>query len=82
MLGDFASLDVQNTYRGSDAYVSMHAGHYSQRFILVMTRLIIWLKLRRCLIAALTWAALLCLVAAVAARAVIKFSSVVKATPV
>ncbi|WP_155067974.1 hypothetical protein [Piscirickettsia salmonis] len=21
MLGDFASLDVQNTYRGSDAYV-------------------------------------------------------------
>ncbi|QHS25485.1 hypothetical protein [Piscirickettsia salmonis] len=22
MLGDFASLDVQNTYRGSDAYVS------------------------------------------------------------
>ncbi|WP_230389069.1 hypothetical protein [Piscirickettsia salmonis] len=72
MLGDFASLDVQNTYRGSDAY----------GFILVMTRLIIWLKLRRCLIAALTWASLLCLVAAVAARAVIKFSSVVKATPV
>ncbi|WP_155067771.1 hypothetical protein [Piscirickettsia salmonis] len=23
MLGDFASLDVQNTYRGSDAYVSV-----------------------------------------------------------
>ncbi|WP_257786811.1 hypothetical protein [Piscirickettsia salmonis] len=22
MLGDFASLDVQNTYRGSDAYAS------------------------------------------------------------
>ncbi|QHS25589.1 hypothetical protein GW537_06125 [Piscirickettsia salmonis] len=22
MLGDFASLDVQNTYRGSDAYVT------------------------------------------------------------
>ncbi|WP_282435213.1 hypothetical protein [Piscirickettsia salmonis] len=22
MLGDFASLDVQNTYRGSDAYVN------------------------------------------------------------
>ncbi|WP_257721318.1 hypothetical protein [Piscirickettsia salmonis] len=22
MLGDFASLDVQNTYRGSDAYVA------------------------------------------------------------
>ncbi|WP_416431015.1 hypothetical protein [Piscirickettsia salmonis] len=24
MLGDFASLDVQNTYRGSDAYVSLN----------------------------------------------------------
>ncbi|WP_155068283.1 hypothetical protein [Piscirickettsia salmonis] len=23
MLGDFASLDVQNTYRGSDAYVTV-----------------------------------------------------------
>ncbi|QHS27495.1 hypothetical protein [Piscirickettsia salmonis] len=23
MLGDFASLDVQNTYRGSDAYASI-----------------------------------------------------------
>ncbi|WP_064004707.1 hypothetical protein [Piscirickettsia salmonis] len=23
MLGDFASLDVQNTYRGSDAYVGL-----------------------------------------------------------
>ncbi|QNR80708.1 hypothetical protein [Piscirickettsia salmonis] len=23
MLGDFASLDVQNTYRGSDAYVDL-----------------------------------------------------------
>ncbi|MGJ3494970.1 hypothetical protein [Piscirickettsia salmonis] len=23
MLGDFASLDVQNTYRGSDAYVKL-----------------------------------------------------------
>ncbi|XOL44188.1 hypothetical protein ACGP04_15365 [Piscirickettsia salmonis] len=23
MLGDFASLDVQNTYRGSDAYVNL-----------------------------------------------------------
>ncbi|WP_155069621.1 hypothetical protein [Piscirickettsia salmonis] len=23
MLGDFASLDVQNTYRGSDAYVTL-----------------------------------------------------------
>ncbi|MGJ3494738.1 hypothetical protein [Piscirickettsia salmonis] len=23
MLGDFASLDVQNTYRGSDAYENM-----------------------------------------------------------
>ncbi|QHS25977.1 hypothetical protein [Piscirickettsia salmonis] len=23
MLGDFASLDVQNTYRGSDAYVAV-----------------------------------------------------------
>ncbi|QHS27511.1 hypothetical protein [Piscirickettsia salmonis] len=23
MLGDFASLDVQNTYRGSDAYVKI-----------------------------------------------------------
>ncbi|WP_416430693.1 hypothetical protein [Piscirickettsia salmonis] len=25
MLGDFASLDVQNTYRGSDAYVSLQS---------------------------------------------------------
>ncbi|AKP72398.1 hypothetical protein [Piscirickettsia salmonis] len=25
MLGDFASLDVQNTYRGSDAYVEPRA---------------------------------------------------------
>ncbi|MGJ3494649.1 hypothetical protein ACR9PT_08725 [Piscirickettsia salmonis] len=25
MLGDFASLDVQNTYRGSDAYVTVNA---------------------------------------------------------
>nr|WP_230384622.1 hypothetical protein [Piscirickettsia salmonis] len=24
MLGDFASLDVQNTYRGSDAYVIIY----------------------------------------------------------
>ncbi|QHS26682.1 hypothetical protein [Piscirickettsia salmonis] len=24
MLGDFASLDVQNTYRGSDAYERVH----------------------------------------------------------
>ncbi|WP_282435348.1 hypothetical protein [Piscirickettsia salmonis] len=24
MLGDFASLDVQNTYRGSDAYVILN----------------------------------------------------------
>ncbi|WP_257786825.1 hypothetical protein [Piscirickettsia salmonis] len=24
MLGDFASLDVQNTYRGSDAYVEFN----------------------------------------------------------
>ncbi|QHS25255.1 hypothetical protein [Piscirickettsia salmonis] len=23
MLGDFASLDVQNTYRGSDAYANL-----------------------------------------------------------
>ncbi|ALT18850.1 hypothetical protein AVI53_16150 (plasmid) [Piscirickettsia salmonis] len=53
----------------------MHAGHYSQRFILVMTRLIIWLRLRRCLIAALIWAALLCFVAAVAARAVTRIGS-------
>ncbi|WP_064006541.1 hypothetical protein [Piscirickettsia salmonis] len=26
MLGDFASLDVQNTYRGSDAYVKSIQG--------------------------------------------------------
>ncbi|WP_155067216.1 integrase core domain-containing protein [Piscirickettsia salmonis] len=26
MLGDFASLDVQNTYRGSDAYVIDYNG--------------------------------------------------------
>ncbi|MGJ3494909.1 hypothetical protein ACR9PT_10090 [Piscirickettsia salmonis] len=26
MLGDFASLDVQNTYRGSDAYVELRQG--------------------------------------------------------
>ncbi|WP_155066379.1 hypothetical protein [Piscirickettsia salmonis] len=29
MLGDFASLDVQNTYRGSDAYGSIEEFHKS-----------------------------------------------------
>ncbi|WP_230391463.1 hypothetical protein [Piscirickettsia salmonis] len=33
MLGDFASLDVQNTYRGSDAYV------YMPLFILIKKKL-------------------------------------------
>ncbi|MGJ3494816.1 hypothetical protein [Piscirickettsia salmonis] len=28
MLGDFASLDVQNTYRGSDAYGLTRPGRY------------------------------------------------------
>ncbi|WP_282435204.1 hypothetical protein [Piscirickettsia salmonis] len=28
MLGDFASLDVQNTYRGSDAYVTSSFSHF------------------------------------------------------
>ncbi|WP_017376647.1 hypothetical protein [Piscirickettsia salmonis] len=31
MLGDFASLDVQNTYRGSDAYVQKEPGHQGGR---------------------------------------------------
>ncbi|WP_155053508.1 hypothetical protein [Piscirickettsia salmonis] len=37
MLGDFASLDVQNTYRGSDAYVDVcnffrtESGFYRQQ---------------------------------------------------
>ncbi|WP_218921112.1 IS1 family transposase, partial [Piscirickettsia salmonis] len=28
LLGDFASLDVQNTYRGSDAYASFNIRYY------------------------------------------------------
>ncbi|WP_274382466.1 hypothetical protein [Piscirickettsia salmonis] len=31
MLGDFASLDVQNTYRGSDAYDPMKKAQRCQR---------------------------------------------------
>ncbi|ALT18299.1 hypothetical protein AVI53_15720 [Piscirickettsia salmonis] len=31
MLGDFASLDVQNTYRGSDAYEIPDGNFYSAR---------------------------------------------------
>ncbi|WP_416430921.1 hypothetical protein [Piscirickettsia salmonis] len=42
MLGDFASLDVQNTYRGSDAYVFISL--YSYRAILHDDRLLILLK--------------------------------------
>ncbi|WP_155403518.1 hypothetical protein [Piscirickettsia salmonis] len=32
MLGDFASLDVQNTYRGSDAYDLFQTGHAWWRY--------------------------------------------------
>ncbi|WP_257721260.1 hypothetical protein [Piscirickettsia salmonis] len=35
MLGDFASLDVQNTYRGSDAYVLMLMLKILQRVTLI-----------------------------------------------
>ncbi|QHS25136.1 hypothetical protein [Piscirickettsia salmonis] len=31
MLGDFASLDVQNTYRGSDAYELWSNYHYGNK---------------------------------------------------
>ncbi|ERL60671.1 phospholipase D-like domain-containing protein [Piscirickettsia salmonis] len=34
MLGDFASLDVQNTYRGSDAYVIQALKSHKIRFLI------------------------------------------------
>ncbi|WP_155067593.1 hypothetical protein [Piscirickettsia salmonis] len=34
MLGDFASLDVQNTYRGSDAYEQINNFFKSKYFLL------------------------------------------------
>ncbi|WP_257721250.1 hypothetical protein [Piscirickettsia salmonis] len=40
MLGDFASLDVQNTYRGSDAYDFLFI--YFCFFILVCVSLSLW----------------------------------------
>ncbi|QGP61083.1 hypothetical protein PsalBI1_03710 [Piscirickettsia salmonis] len=36
MLGDFASLDVQNTYRGSDAYAALFVRDGSGRHELVV----------------------------------------------
>ncbi|WP_196215379.1 hypothetical protein [Piscirickettsia salmonis] len=33
MLGDFASLDVQNTYRGSDAYAVRMLSNNTRKYI-------------------------------------------------
>ncbi|APS44422.1 hypothetical protein AVI51_13300 [Piscirickettsia salmonis] len=48
MLGDFASLDVQNTYRGSDAYVFKIAfdGYFWKVMIAIIISFPMWYMIK------------------------------------
>ncbi|WP_155069449.1 hypothetical protein [Piscirickettsia salmonis] len=49
MLGDFASLDVQNTYRGSDAYgIINNCRSFRSRFYTPFVTLILSLRAMEC----------------------------------
>ncbi|QHS25941.1 hypothetical protein [Piscirickettsia salmonis] len=49
MLGDFASLDVQNTYRGSDAYVLLMSNSRFFRYVnLINAAWFPWAVVRAC----------------------------------
>ncbi|APS46117.1 hypothetical protein AVI51_15790 (plasmid) [Piscirickettsia salmonis] len=44
MLGDFASLDVQNTYRGSDAYGETRSDQLLEHLAFLLARLAVRLN--------------------------------------